>query len=153
MEFNSVFKVLISPVIFLYTRWSINTSILQFFLNLKFAHEVHSYIFSQTTQLLFPYTILAVVSCINTLNPELNPICHLLALLGAHHILHVSRIRAKIRNKFLNILCNSLFKIYNNISLYINIQGDQKVSVHLMIKIQKVTSNVQSVPRQSSDIY
>ena len=29
----------------------------------------------------------------NTLNPELNPICHLLALLGAYHILHVSRIR------------------------------------------------------------
>ena len=31
----------------------------------------------------------------NTLNAELNPICHLLALLGAHHILHVSRIRVK----------------------------------------------------------
>jgi hypothetical protein len=29
----------------------------------------------------------------NPLNAELNPICHLLALLGAHHILHVSRIR------------------------------------------------------------
>jgi hypothetical protein len=27
------------------------------------------------------------------LNAQLNPICHLLALLGAHHILHVSRIR------------------------------------------------------------
>jgi hypothetical protein len=29
----------------------------------------------------------------NPLNAELNPICHLLALLGAHHILHVSRVR------------------------------------------------------------
>jgi len=29
----------------------------------------------------------------NPLNAELNPICHLLALLGAQHILHVSRIR------------------------------------------------------------
>jgi len=29
----------------------------------------------------------------NPLNAELNPICHLLALLGAHPILHVSRIR------------------------------------------------------------
>jgi len=29
------------------------------------------------------------------LNTELNPICHLLALLGAHHIFHVSRIRVK----------------------------------------------------------
>ena len=32
---------------------------------------------------------------INPLNAELNPTCHLLALLGDHHILHVSRIRGK----------------------------------------------------------
>ena len=32
------------------------------------------------------------------------------------------------------------------------IQGDQKVSVHLMITIQKVTSNVQSVPPPSLQI-
>ena len=36
---------------------------------------------------------------LNPLNAELNPICHLLALLGAHHILHVSRIRVKRRVK------------------------------------------------------
>jgi len=34
---------------------------------------------------------------INPLNAELNPICHLLALLGTHHILHVSRTRVKGR--------------------------------------------------------
>jgi hypothetical protein len=33
------------------------------------------------------------------------------------------------------------------------VQGDQKVSVHLMSTVQKVTSNVQSVHRQSPDIY
>jgi len=33
---------------------------------------------------------------ITPLNAELNPICHLLALLGAHHILHVSRVRVNI---------------------------------------------------------
>ena len=33
---------------------------------------------------------------LNPLNAELNPICHLLALLGAHHILHINRIRVKI---------------------------------------------------------
>jgi hypothetical protein len=33
---------------------------------------------------------------INTLNAKLNPICHLLPLLGAHHILHVSRIKVNI---------------------------------------------------------
>jgi len=32
---------------------------------------------------------------INPLKPELNPI-YLLALLGAHHFLHVSRIRVKL---------------------------------------------------------
>ena len=32
---------------------------------------------------------------LNPLKPELNPICYLLALLGAHHLLHVSRIRVK----------------------------------------------------------
>jgi len=34
---------------------------------------------------------------INPLNDELNPICHLLALLGAHHILHVRRVRVKVK--------------------------------------------------------
>jgi len=37
------------------------------------------------------------ISAFNPLNAELIPICHLLALLGAYHILHVSRIRV---NKF-----------------------------------------------------
>ena len=32
---------------------------------------------------------------LNTLNAELNPICYLLALLGAHHFVHVSRIGVK----------------------------------------------------------
>jgi hypothetical protein len=35
------------------------------------------------------------LSITNPLNAMLNPICHLLALLGAHHILHISRIRVK----------------------------------------------------------
>ena len=41
------------------------------------------------------YTALISCTFINPLNPELNPICYLLALLGAHHFLHVSRIRVK----------------------------------------------------------
>jgi hypothetical protein len=35
---------------------------------------------------------------VNPLNAKLNPICHLLALLAAHHILYVSRIRV---NKYI----------------------------------------------------
>jgi hypothetical protein len=33
----------------------------------------------------------------NPLNAKLNPVCHLLALLRAHHILHFSRIRIKLK--------------------------------------------------------
>ena len=35
------------------------------------------------------------IPTLNPLNPELNPICYLLALL-AHHFLHVSRLRVKL---------------------------------------------------------
>ena len=41
--------------------------------------------------------ITAVRFRVQTLNAELNPICHLLELLGAHRILHVFRIRVKLR--------------------------------------------------------
>ena len=37
-----------------------------------------------------------IVIIFNPLNAELNTICHFLALLGAHNILHVSRVRVKI---------------------------------------------------------
>jgi len=39
---------------------------------------------------------------INPLNAELNPICNLLKLLRTNHILHVSRIRVKVKS------CNAL---------------------------------------------
>jgi len=41
----------------------------------------------------FEATVLHKKESFNPLNAELNRICHLLALSGAHHILHVSRIR------------------------------------------------------------
>jgi hypothetical protein len=40
----------------------------------------------------------ATYAIFNPLNTEINPIRHLLALLGAHHILHVSRIRVNNKN-------------------------------------------------------
>jgi hypothetical protein len=42
--------------------------------------------------------------------------------------------------------CTINCDLRNYIYIYIYIQGDQKVPVHLMITIQKDTSNVQSVP-------
>jgi len=44
-----------------------------------------------------PYgTVLSHLPFVNPLNAKLNPFCHLLALLGAHHFLHVSRIRVNL---------------------------------------------------------
>ena len=62
------------------------------YINIYYVHHMSSFFLIETT-LVFKY----VYAClhINTLNPELNPICYLLALLGAHHFLHVSRIRVK----------------------------------------------------------
>ena len=66
-------------------------------------HKTHfilgtsSYVFQHqgaSDNLKYMLDLLSVV--FNPLNPELNPICHLLALLGAHHFLHVSRIRVKL---------------------------------------------------------
>ena len=49
---------------------------------------------------------------LNPLNPELNLIFHLLALLGSHHILHVSRVRINVHfnplNAKLNPICHLL---------------------------------------------
>ena len=51
-------------------------------------------------------TCLGNLCKLNTLNAELNPVCHLLALLGVHHILHVSRIRVNSSEDFLTAICN-----------------------------------------------
>jgi len=50
---------------------------------------------------------------INPLNAELNPICYMLALLGAHHFLHVSRIRVKA------LILRLLMCVYIYIYIYI----------------------------------
>ena len=43
------------------------------------------------------FCMMELLPFLNPLNAKLNPICHFLALLGAHHIHHVSRIRVKLR--------------------------------------------------------
>ena len=53
---------------------------------------------------------------LNPLNAELNPICSLLALLGAHHFLHVSNIRVK--SLTLRVLMSY---IYIHIYIYITL--------------------------------
>ena len=58
------------------------------------------------------------ITAFNPLNSELNPICYLLALLGAHHFLH-SRIRVK--SLTLRLLMAYIYiYIYGIISLRVN---------------------------------
>jgi len=51
-------------------------------------HKDHSAVMFEVKQ--------STATCFNPLKPELNPICYLLALFGAHHFLHVSRIGVKL---------------------------------------------------------
>ena len=50
----------------------------------------------QMLHFIFFYSTTISTEYLNPLKPELNPICYLLALLGTHHFLHVSRIRVKL---------------------------------------------------------
>ena len=43
----------------------------------------------------------------NPLNAELNPVCHLLALLGARHILHVSGLRVQLAAQYRQFIDNN----------------------------------------------
>jgi hypothetical protein len=47
---------------------------------------------------------------VNPLNAKLNPTCHLLALLGAYHILHVSGLRVNINCQIVSVF----FRIHGN---------------------------------------
>ena len=58
----------------------------------------------------------------NLLNAELNPICHLLALLGAHHIFHVSGLRV-------NDMIQKL-KLPNCLQLVLHKESDVWLTVH-----------------------
>ena len=77
---------------FYFKKFQVKISLLSF---INFGVSLHdlkplhySSIYSNSTTEAYMY--------INLLHAELNPICHLLALLGAHLIFHVSRIRVKI---------------------------------------------------------
>jgi len=52
------------------------------------------------------------------LKDKLHPICHLLALLGAHHILHVSRIRVNEDNvQFITLGVRNWRRVVNKLYL------------------------------------
>jgi hypothetical protein len=68
--------------------------------------------FSDLGRQYFPY-----YSLFNPLNAKLNPICHLMALLGAHYIFHVSRLRVKEYD-----IVETLVKVWNCIILKLSLR-------------------------------
>jgi hypothetical protein len=50
------------------------------------------------------HVLLACAEAVNPLNVQLHPMCHLLVLLGAHHIFHVSRLRVNLLGKYINTI-------------------------------------------------
>jgi hypothetical protein len=85
-------------------RWSARGCSFSLYLYAGFKHLLLTntvFIFVNNQNLLGNYLFCAFLYfkqnylLINSLSTELKPICHLLALLGAHHILHISRIRVK----------------------------------------------------------
>ena len=60
--------------------------------NLFDTTQLKNYVDSENS---FTFTHVLCLCLFNPLNPELNPICYLLALLGANHFHHVSRIKVK----------------------------------------------------------
>jgi hypothetical protein len=75
----------------------------------------------------------------NPLNAELNPICHLLALLAAHHILHISRIKVNEpwNNKFCYkvafcwlFLVNQFYNVWQQTTEATGIQSDIPCPTH-----------------------
>ena len=77
---------------------------------------------------------------VNPLNAELNPICHLLALLGAHHILHVSRV--KVNNPSEDKIPSACYKT----------QWNPPLTLGLRTHIQLIYINVHTYPQGSEMI-
>ena len=66
-------------------------------------NKQNSPFFSPVMVILVASTTIRSVESFNPLNPELNPIRHLLALVGVRHIVHVSRVRVKSHPPFASI--------------------------------------------------
>jgi len=63
---------------------------------ISISHLIYFWINQDPALSNYATSVLQNIASLNPLNPELNPICYFLALLRAHHFLHVSRIRVKL---------------------------------------------------------
>jgi len=92
-------------------------------------------IFANDTNIIFTHSNLTDFKDeINPLNAELNPICYLLALLGAHHFLQVSRIRVNIVIEKINKWFQASLLILNfNKTNYLQFMAKPKLAVDIHI--------------------
>ena len=78
------------------------------------------------------------------LNPELSPICYLLALLGAHHFLHVSRIRVKLLT-FRLLMSYIYIYIYIYTYIYIYDISRLRVNINNIVNINLIFTHILSL--------
>jgi hypothetical protein len=99
MGFNLAFKGLITPVdLFFFIAAFEAGGIPPMFIYPTTALSVQEALFKTTTgsrSLLCQFCSILLPCLFKPLNAKFNPICHLLALVGAHPIFHVNRIRVK----------------------------------------------------------
>ena len=71
---------------------------------------------------------------VKPLNAKLNPICHLPALLEAHHILHISRIKVNYANHWLSEICFRKVTVLGSYALLtgnlLRLAGSQHLHLH-----------------------
>jgi len=84
---------------------------------------------------LYRFRIFASVLFFNPLIAELNPTCHFLVLLGAHPILHISRIRV-------NHLFPIIFSDSNTLIRNSQVKATSILSVRYIISRPKMQENV-----------
>jgi hypothetical protein len=78
---------------------------------------------------LWPDSLYLLPKSFNPSNAELNPICHLLALLGAHHIFHVGGLRVKV-SLFLAIILSSYLALRSLIKPWLaGCHGAEKIDL------------------------
>ena len=77
-----------------YRRWEIQSPSYH---NMHFKQTSNFVLYTEDPKV-EPQVYKRAIQFFNPLKPEFNPMFYLLALLGAHHFLHVSRIRVKLLN-------------------------------------------------------
>jgi len=84
--------------------------------------------------------LIQVAMWFNPLNAKLNPICHLLALIGSNHIFHVSRVRVKVGQQRLKCWdCRYKFSLGRGCSLFVFVLCcvDSSISNKLIIQSEQ----------------